>query len=131
AVVVATTRAGDRNYRTRHQFHRRWTTRCARSAAADVIDSNVVAAPTADLASHGITTALAASRAGATYRVRIANDETLSQAGVHNGVRLYPVGTLNPVEYLDWPAELERVLAAGAVALRFYPEVQRWSVASQ
>lgn len=97
-----------------------------------MIDVNVVAntAPGANLAAHGITSALIASRSGATYRTRVANDLALSRAGVEHGVRLYPVATLNPVEYLDWPAELERVLAAGAIAIRFFPDSQKWPVAS-
>jgi predicted TIM-barrel fold metal-dependent hydrolase len=41
------------------------------------------------------------------------------------------VATLNPVQYLDWPAELERALAGGAVAIRLFPDVQRWSVNSE
>ena len=41
---------------------------------------------------------------------------------------LQPVGTVNPVQYLDWPAEMERVQAAGAVALRLLPDVQRSTV---
>jgi predicted TIM-barrel fold metal-dependent hydrolase len=35
------------------------------------------------------------------------------------------------VQYLDWPAELERVLAHGVVGLRFFPDLQGWSVTTQ
>jgi uncharacterized protein len=102
-----------------------------------VIDVSVIAggamldAAVSDLAQHGITQALVAPPGGATYRTRAANDIALAQAGAHPGVSLHPLATLNPVEYLDWPAEMERVLAAGAVGLRFFPEQQRWSVMSR
>ncbi len=83
------------------------------------------------LAAHGVSSAVIGARAGAAYRVRVANDLSVSRAGTHSGVRVYPVATLNPVEHLDWPAELERALAAGAVALRLFPEVQNWPVTSE
>jgi predicted TIM-barrel fold metal-dependent hydrolase len=83
-----------------------------------------------ELSGHGIAGALVASRAGASYDQSASNDDVLAVAGIAAGVRLYPVATLNPVQYLDWPAELSRVLAAGAVALRFHPDVQHWPVTS-
>jgi predicted TIM-barrel fold metal-dependent hydrolase len=96
-----------------------------------LIDARSFDDNTREVAVHGVTSALVASRTGATYRMRIANDLALSLAGVHGGVRVYPVATLNPVEYLDWEAELERVLAAGAIAVRFFPDAQKWTVASR
>jgi predicted TIM-barrel fold metal-dependent hydrolase len=73
---------------------------------------------------HGLRHGLLAIRAA---RHEVANDRVLAAADE----RLLPVATLNPVQYLDWPAELERVLAAGVVALRFLPGVQGWSVDSE
>ena len=84
-----------------------------------------------ELESHGIAAALVASRAAASYRQEIVNSEVLALGGVSRGVRLYPVGSLNPVQYLGWPAELERVLAAGVVALRFFPDTQSWTARSE
>jgi len=77
---------------------------------------------------HGVSDALVAARSS---RHEIANNQVLEAAGSTDGVRLHPVATLNPVQYMDWRAELERVIAAGAVALRFFPDTQRWSVGSQ
>jgi predicted TIM-barrel fold metal-dependent hydrolase len=90
-----------------------------------------LAAATQELRRHGVSAALVASRSGAAYRQETGNDLTLDAAGNSGGVRLHPVATLNPVQYLDWPAELERVLAAGATALRFFPDVQGWSIRSE
>jgi len=73
---------------------------------------------------HGVRRGLLAMRAA---RHEQANDHVLAAADTE----LLPVATLNPVQYLDWPAELERVGAAGAVALRFFPDAQGWSVHSE
>src|SRR3954469_7358371 len=96
-----------------------------------IVGDSTLEATVCDLASHGVAQALIAPRSGATYRMRVANDFALAHAGASNGVALHPLATLNPVEYLDWSAELERVLAAGAVGFRFFPEPQKWGVASQ
>jgi predicted TIM-barrel fold metal-dependent hydrolase len=85
-------------------------------------------AATRALREHGLGTALIASRTGGAYRHEVGNDLALEAAGPANGVKVRPVATLNPVQYLEWPAELERVLAAGVVGLRFFPELQGWSV---
>ena len=73
--------------------------------------------------------ALVASRAGASVSTR-GRQRRGPACGrqLDDGVQLWPVATLNPVQYLDWPRELERVLAAGAVGLRFFPELQGWTV---
>jgi uncharacterized protein len=96
-----------------------------------LVDARDVRVAVDELAAHGIAHALLAVRTGARYRTAVANDIALAQAGAYSGVHLHPVATLNPVEYLDWPAELERVLAVRAVALRFFPDAQKWSVESQ
>jgi predicted TIM-barrel fold metal-dependent hydrolase len=83
------------------------------------------------LGSHRISAALVAARSGAVYRHEVGNNEALRWAGVTNGVQVHSVATLNPVQYLDWPAELERAIAGGAVAIRVFPDVQRWSVTSE
>jgi predicted TIM-barrel fold metal-dependent hydrolase len=90
-----------------------------------------LSAATTELASHGVSAALVASRVGAGYRCEVGNAELLSIAGRVDGVQVYPVASLNPVQYLDWPAELERVLEAGALAIRFFPDVQGWTVQSE
>jgi predicted TIM-barrel fold metal-dependent hydrolase len=84
-----------------------------------------------ELVSHGVSTALITPLSGAVYRHEVGNAEALRHAGVFSGVHVFPVATLNPVQYLDWPAELERALAGGAVAIRMFPDVQRWSVNSE
>jgi uncharacterized protein len=88
-------------------------------------------AATRELAAHGLASALVGSRSSANYRHEVGNDLMLSADGTQAGVRVYPVVSLNPVQYLGWPAELERSLAAGAIAVRFFPDQQRWSVDSE
>jgi predicted TIM-barrel fold metal-dependent hydrolase len=97
-----------------------------------VIDVSVLASHAAghgidearrELSRHGIGRGLLALRAA---RHELANDRVFSAADD----RILPVATLNPVQYLNWQSELERVLAEGAVALRFFPDVQGWSVDS-
>jgi predicted TIM-barrel fold metal-dependent hydrolase len=101
----------------------------ATPARVPAADYDLTAA-TRELAAHGITSALVASRSSARYRHEVGNDALLSSAGSQAGVRIHPVVSLNPVQYLDWPFELERSLAAGAVAVRFFTDEQRWSVES-
>jgi predicted TIM-barrel fold metal-dependent hydrolase len=119
----------------------RWT-RGSGSNVSAVIDSNVLVggpsrreygfeAALQELASHRVSAALVSPRGGAVYRHEVGNNEALSWAGVANGVDVHPVATLNPVQYVDWQAELERALAGGAVAIRMFPDVQRWSVTSE
>jgi predicted TIM-barrel fold metal-dependent hydrolase len=88
-------------------------------------------AATRALWAHGVRAGLVASRTGGVYRHEVGNDVVMGGAGERSGVELWPVATLNPVQYLDWPAELERILAAGVVALRFFPEVQGWPVTTE
>jgi predicted TIM-barrel fold metal-dependent hydrolase len=87
-----------------------------------------LAAATSELRSHGVSAALVAARS---HRHEVGNAIALAAAERSDGVRVYPVATINPVQYLDWPAELERVLAAGAVGVRFFPDAQGWSVDSE
>jgi predicted TIM-barrel fold metal-dependent hydrolase len=84
-----------------------------------------------ELHAHRVSAALVTPRSGAVYRHEVGNDEALRWAGVAQGVQLHAVATLNPVQYLEWPAELERALAGGAVAVRLFPDVQRWSLHSE
>jgi predicted TIM-barrel fold metal-dependent hydrolase len=76
-------------------------------------------AAVSELHSHAITGAMYSVRSARHER---ANDQALAAAGSHSGVRLYPVATLNPVQYLDWRSELERVLSAGVFAVRLLVE---------
>ena len=62
-------------------------------------------AAVSELASHGVTAALVASRVSASYRMGVGNDAALALGGTQRGLRLYPVSSLNPVEYFDWPTE--------------------------
>jgi predicted TIM-barrel fold metal-dependent hydrolase len=98
-----------------------------------VIDVNVVARAASpygiqdarhELKQHGVERGLLAMRAP---RHEVANARVLASADEE----LLPVATLNPVQYLDWSAELERVQEAGAVAVRFFPEQQAWGVQSE
>jgi uncharacterized protein len=84
-----------------------------------------------ELATHGVHVGLAASRTGGSYRQEVGNDVVLNAAGTGDEVQLWPVATLNPVQYLEWPSELERVLAGGAIGLRFFPDLQGWPVHSE
>jgi predicted TIM-barrel fold metal-dependent hydrolase len=84
-----------------------------------------------ELTGHGISTALLATRTGAAYRAEVGNDLALSAAGSHAGVRVLPLVTLNPRQYLDWPAELDRTVAAGVAGIRFFPDEQGWTVDSE
>ena len=119
AVVVAAAGSGDRHYRAGDQLHWRRAARRARSAAAHVIDVNVLIggsprhvpaaeygldAARRELATHGVQVGLAASRTGGGYRQEVGNDVVLHAAGAGDGVQLWPVATLNPVQYLEWPA---------------------------
>jgi predicted TIM-barrel fold metal-dependent hydrolase len=81
-----------------------------------------------ELAQHALPAALVGARS---VRHEVANDRVLAAAGSHDGTRLYPVATLNPVQYLNWRSELERVLSGGAVGIRFFPDEQHWSVLSE
>jgi predicted TIM-barrel fold metal-dependent hydrolase len=83
------------------------------------------------LLAHDVSTALVAHWSGANATAEIGNNSVLEVAGTSMGLELRPVGTLNPRQYLDWPAELDRVVGAGAVAMRFFPDVQDWPVASE
>src|SRR5207253_2856810 len=123
AVVVAAAGCSHRRDRAGHQFHRRRLARCARPAAAyltSVIDVTVLAdAHSVDdarlaLRQHGIAQGLLSVR---TVRHERANDVVLEAADDE----LWPVATLNPVQYLGLPSELDRVLRSGAKALRFFP----------
>jgi predicted TIM-barrel fold metal-dependent hydrolase len=89
------------------------------------------AAARRELATHGVRVGLAASRTGGAYRHEVGNDVVLNAAGAGQGVELCPMATLNPVQYLEWPAELERVLARGVRGLRFFPDLQGWPVHSE
>ncbi|MBV9324748.1 MAG: amidohydrolase family protein [Chloroflexi bacterium] len=81
-----------------------------------------------ELRGHGAQAALVASRTSASYRVELGNDLVLRAAGIDDGLNLYPVASLNPVQSLDYQSELDRVVASGAVALRLFPDVQGWPV---
>jgi predicted TIM-barrel fold metal-dependent hydrolase len=84
-----------------------------------------------ELTAHQISTALLATRTGATYRTEVGNDLALSAAGSHAGLQILPLATLNPRQYLDWPAELDRALAAGVAGIRFFPDEQGWTLDSE
>jgi len=94
-------------------------------------DAYGISAARRELTAHRISTALLATRTGAAYRTEVGNDLALSAAGSHAGVQVLPLATLNPRQYLDWPAELDRTLAAGVAGIRFFPDVQGWTVDSE
>jgi predicted TIM-barrel fold metal-dependent hydrolase len=76
------------------------------------------------LRQHGVAHGLLSVR---TARHERANDIVFAAADDE----LLPVATLNPMQYLDWPSELERALRSGAKALRVYPDQQGWPVESE
>lgn len=80
----------------------------------------------AELAGHGMAAALVCARSGTQYRHEMGNAETFAAATTSGPVRLHPVATINPVQYLGWRHEVDRALASGAVAFRFFPEEQSW-----
>lgn len=86
----------------------------------------------AEIRGHGIAAALVTARSGVEFRHEVGNDETF--AAVERGdavTRLYPIATINPVQFLDWRAEVRRVLATGAVGFRLFPREQGWEVDSE
>jgi predicted TIM-barrel fold metal-dependent hydrolase len=95
------------------------------------VDAYGISAARRELTTHRISTALLATRTGAAYRAEVGNDLALSAAGSHAGVQMLPLATLNPRQYLDWPAELDRTVAAGVVGLRFFPDEQGWTADSE
>ena len=87
-------------------------------------DTHSVADARQALRQHGVAHGLLSVR---TARHERANDISLEAADDE----LLPVATLNPVQYLDWPSELDRVVRRGAKALRFFPDQQGWPVESE
>jgi uncharacterized protein len=66
-----------------------------------------LACATRELAAHGVSAALVAARASATYRSEVGNDTVLDAAGSVGGVRMYPVMSLNR-QFGDCIAAVER-----------------------
>jgi predicted TIM-barrel fold metal-dependent hydrolase len=67
------------------------------------------------------------SASGWILRHEDANTETFATVAQQSGsTRLYPVGTLNPQQYLGWRTELDRCVANDVVAYRFFPDQQHW-----
>lgn len=96
------------------------------------MDDYGLQAARSELDRHGITAALVTARSGVEFRHEVGNDETLAAtASRDGGTRLYPVATVNPVQFLDWRAEVRRALAAGAVGFRLFPLEQGWEVDSE
>ena len=82
----------------------------------------------ASLDSHKVTCALSYSLRGVHYDPKAGNAETLAAAQAHR--QIIPVATLDLNDYLIWQAELDRCLAQGFRAFRFFPKLQGWSVSS-
>jgi uncharacterized protein len=80
-----------------------------------------------ELARHQVGVALVCAASGWILRHEDANSDTfLAAAGPAGPTRLYPVATINPLQYLDWRIELERCIENEAVAYRFFPDQQNW-----
>lgn len=77
---------------------------------------------------HQVAFALSCSMQGACYDARAGNDETLAVAGAYP--QIIPVATLDPRDFCRWEQEFQRCLQSGFRAIRFFPEIQKWSVAS-
>lgn len=83
----------------------------------------------AQLRSHGITRALAYSQRAVEYDPRGGNREILETAGKRPELLAAAVVDARDIMGLD--AELEFYDQAGAVAIRFVPEKQGWSISSR
>jgi len=77
---------------------------------------------------HDVACAFTVSEQGVHYDVRAGNAETLAACRAHPS--LIPVGTLDPRDSLDCEPELERCVKEGIRAIRFFPDLQRWSISS-
>jgi len=79
------------------------------------------------LAEHEVGAALVCAASGWILGHEDANSETFAAVADQSGpTRLCPVATLNHQQYLGWRAELDRSVASGAVAYRFFPDRQNW-----
>lgn len=83
----------------------------------------------AQLRRHGVARALVYSQGGVEYNPRGGNRETFEASRRYP--ELLPVATLDARDILAWREELEFCNRAGAVALRFFPEQQGWSILSR
>ena len=73
--------------------------------------------------------AVTCSLKAAQYNFTAGNDETLALCRAHDN--LHPVAVVDPRQYPDCMAEVERCARAGHGAFRFLREVQGWAIANQ
>ncbi len=79
----------------------------------------------AELDRHRVACALACSNQGVEYGYGAGNSETLAAARRHPA--LLPAAIINPRDTFGWRAEVDRCLAAGVRAFRFFPRAQGWT----
>ena len=78
---------------------------------------------------NDVDEALTCSLKAIQFNFSAGNDETLSLCQAHGA--LYPVASVDPRQYPDCFAEVERCASAGFVAFRFLREYQGWAIANR
>jgi predicted TIM-barrel fold metal-dependent hydrolase len=81
------------------------------------------------LAHNGVTEALTCSLKAIQFNFSAGNAETWALCQAHSN--LHPVAVVDPRQYPDCLAEVERCAAKGFVAFRLWREYQGWAIASQ
>jgi predicted TIM-barrel fold metal-dependent hydrolase len=81
------------------------------------------------LAHNGVAEALTCSLKAIQFNFAAGNNETWALCQTHPN--LHPVAVVDPRQYPDCLAEVERCAAKGFVAFRLWREYQGWAIASQ
>lgn len=76
---------------------------------------------------NNVVRALCVSTTAILYDYRIGNEETFQVAQKY-GQTLYPVATVDPRQYIDCAAEIDKRLQQGFRFFRFFPEHQGWPI---
>ena len=78
---------------------------------------------------NGVGEALTCSLKAIQFNFTAGNDQTLALCQAHGN--LYPVAAVDPRQYPDCFAEVERCASTGFVAFRFLREYQGWAIANR
>jgi predicted TIM-barrel fold metal-dependent hydrolase len=81
------------------------------------------------MSQHGVSEALTCSLQAIQYDATAGNDQTLALCQTHP--QLYPVAVVDPRQWPDCLAEVERCAGLGFVAFRLLREFQGWAIATQ
>ena len=81
------------------------------------------------MARNQVDEALVSSLKAVQYSFSAGNDETVALCLAHHN--LYPVAVVDPRQSPDCLAEVERCMALGCVAFRFFRDYQGWAIANQ